>query len=85
MAYEHKEGYGAIFKNTKPGQHESAPAYRGNLMVGGVLYAIAGWVKTGAKGPFLSLKAQVDDGSRGEPRNEPKRDSAGLTETEIPF
>lgn len=60
MAYEHKEGYGAIFKETTK-KSEKGPDYRGNVMVAGVLYELAGWIKTGGKGPFLSLKAQPQE------------------------
>ena len=58
MAFEHKEGYGAIFKDNKKAS-ENGPDYRGNVMVGGVVYELAGWIKSGAKGNFLSLKAQL--------------------------
>lgn len=59
MAYEHKEGYGAIFRNNKK-KGEKEPDFRGNIMLAGVVYDIAGWTKTGSKGSFLSIKGQPE-------------------------
>lgn len=64
MAYEPKDGYGNLFKE-KEKKSENGPDYRGTLMVGGKVWEIAGWIKTGAKGNFLSLKGQ-------EPREKKK-------------
>jgi hypothetical protein len=58
MAYEHREGQGALFKNDKK-ESDKHPDYKGNIMLGGVVYEIAGWKKDGGKGTFLSLKGQV--------------------------
>jgi hypothetical protein len=58
MAYEHKEGYGGLFKETEK-KSEKGPDYKGNIMLGGVVYEIAGWKKEGGKGTFLSLKGQL--------------------------
>ena len=75
MSYEHKEGYGALFKDNKKGS-DKAPDYRGNIMVAGVVYELAGWIKTGAKGNFLSLKAQPQGDRQEAPRKSaPKDDS----------
>lgn len=57
MAYEHKDGSGAMFKNDKGGV-ETRPDYRGDLMLGGTLYEVAGWIKEGGKGKFMSLSAK---------------------------
>lgn len=57
MAYEPKDGNGALFKNDK-GDNDKRPDYRGNLMVGGVLYELAGWIKQGKNGPMMSLAAK---------------------------
>lgn len=57
MAYEHKNGSGALFKNDKQG-NESRPDYRGDLMIEGTLYEIAAWVKESGSGKkFMSLSA----------------------------
>ena len=57
MAYEHKDGSGSLFKNDKAGV-ETRPDYRGDVMVAGVLYEIAGWLKPKASNPaekYMSL------------------------------
>ena len=54
MAYESRDGFGAIFKNDKKG-NEKAPDYRGDAMLGGSMVEIAGWLKEGKNGKFLSL------------------------------
>ena len=46
---------GALFKNDK-GDNDKRPDYRGDVTINGVKYALAGWVKQGAKGPFLALR-----------------------------
>ena len=44
MAYIPQEGNGALFKNDK-GDNPARPDYKGDIMLGGVLYEIAGWIK----------------------------------------
>lgn len=61
MAYEHKDGSGSLFRNDK-GDNASRPDYRGDLMVGGTLYEVAGWIKESSNGnKFLSLSAKPKD------------------------
>jgi len=56
MAFEQKPGTGALFRNDKEG-NESRPDYKGDLTLeSGEKIRIAGWLKEGAKGKFLSLK-----------------------------
>lgn len=60
MSYQPKEGSGALFKNDK-GDNPARPDYRGDLMVGGVVYEISGWIKPLASDPekrFMSLSAK---------------------------
>ena len=77
MAYEHKESFGVLFKETEK-KNEKGPDYRGNIMLGGKLYELAGWKKEGAKGTFLSLKG-------GEPRAKDAPRGAHGLESDIPF
>lgn len=61
MAYQPKDNSGALFKNDK-GDNPSRPDYRGDLMVGGVLYEISAWIKplpSNAEKRFMSLSARV--------------------------
>ena len=61
MAWEPKEGSGSLFQNDKKG-NEKAPGWRGDIMLDGTLYELAGWVKTTAKGDkFLSLSGKVKE------------------------
>lgn len=60
MAYEPKDGSGALFRNDK-GDNPARPDYRGDLMVGGVLYEVSGWIKPLPSNPekrFMSLAAK---------------------------
>lgn len=60
MAFQHKDGSGALFKNDK-GDNPARPDYRGDLMVGGVLYEISAWIKplpNNAEKRFMSMSAK---------------------------
>jgi hypothetical protein len=58
MAYEPKEGAGAIFPNNK--QKDNQPDYRGDFMLNGEMYEVAGWKKqTQAGKTFLSIRVQA--------------------------
>lgn len=37
---------------------EKAPGYRGDIMLGGVVYEISAWVKEGKNGKFFSLSGK---------------------------
>ena len=63
MAFIPKEGSGSLFKNDK-GDNPARPEYKGDIMLGGVLYEIAGWVKPKTINPsenFLSLVGKPKD------------------------
>ena len=55
MAYEPKEGAGAIFDNRK--QSDKQPDMRGDFMLDGKMFEIAGWWKEG-RSRFLSSRVQ---------------------------
>lgn len=60
MAYEPKEGSGALFRNDK-GDNAARPDYRGDIMLGGVLYEVSGWIKplpSDASKRFMSLSGK---------------------------
>lgn len=74
MAYQPKEGSGALFKNDK-GDNPSRPDYRGDVMVGGVVYEVSGWIKplpSDASKRFMSLSAKPKQQQRQE-RQQPQR------------
>ncbi len=56
--YERKSGDGALFQNRK--QNEKQPDVRGNLLLDGKEYEIAGWQKSTRNGdPWWALKVQL--------------------------
>ena len=58
--YQHKDGSGAIFKNTRKDK-PSQPDCRGDLMLNGITYEIASWLKDGKHGKFMSLAVKVKE------------------------
>lgn len=81
MAYEQKDGSGALFKNDK-GDNPKRPDYRGDIMIGGVRYDLAAWIKEGNKGKFMSISAKPQQQDRGDAA--PAKAPADLND-EIPF
>lgn len=80
MAYEPKEGSGALFKNTRK-EAENHPDYTGNCVIGGKVMRLAAWIKEGKQGKFMSISIKPDDQQR-KPEPAPKQDPfAG----DIPF
>ena len=54
--YEKQDNSGALFRNNKKQEGDKLPDYNGTIKINGVEKQIAGWVRQGAKGSFLSLK-----------------------------
>lgn len=54
MEYDN-ELQGVIFKQAEK-QHAKSPDYWGKAQVSGVEYKLAGWIKEGKKGKFISIK-----------------------------
>lgn len=67
MAYEQKEGSGAIFKNDKKG-NEKAPDYKGSVFINGVETEIALWLREGQKGKFFSVSQKTKQAKQGTPQ-----------------
>jgi hypothetical protein len=64
-----KEGSGSLFKNDQ-GDNPARPKYKGDIMLGGVLYEIAGWVKPKTSNPsenFLSLVGKAKEQQASKP------------------
>lgn len=77
MAYEPKDGNGALFKNDK-GDNPARPDYRGDLMVGGVVYEISAWIKplpSNSEKRFMSLSAKPKQAQQ-KPAYRPSHDAA---------
>ena len=59
MAFEQREGQGSLFKNEKKLVSTHAD-YQGQIMIGGNIYYLNGWVKETKDGKkFFSLSAKV--------------------------
>jgi hypothetical protein len=67
MAYEPREGNGALFHNDK-GDNPARPDYRGDLMVGGVVYELSGWIKPVGEKRMLSLSAKPKEQRQSAPQ-----------------
>ena len=86
MAYTHKEGSGSLFKNDK-GDNPARPEYRGDIMLGGVLYEIAGWIKPKTSNPsenFLGLVGKPKDQTYTKPVAKPMPASPEIDD-DMPF
>lgn len=77
MAYEPKEGSGAMFRNDK-GDNPARPDYRGDIMLGGQLYEISGWIKplpSDASKRFMSLSGKPKGQRQAVPAPTPRQAS----------
>jgi len=82
MAFEKKEGSGALFKNNDR-QKDTHPEYRGDILINGEEYWLSAWVKEGNRGKFFSLAAKKKEERSGTAvkRNPGKQEE----DPEIPF
>lgn len=88
MAYEPKEGSGALFRNDK-GDNAARPDYRGDIMLGGVLYEVSGWIKplpSDASKRFMSLSGKPKQATAPAAKPAPARRPAPVDDdSNIPF
>ena len=86
--FQHKEGNGTLRPNDRKGDNEKAPNSKGDIMLGGVVYEIAGWTRTDKNGTkYISLSGKPKEARQerpAAPRQEPQRHSADLDD-EVPF
>ena len=83
MAYEQRDNIGTVFNNDRK-EKETHPDRTGTAMVDGVMYYVNGWVKQGAKGPFLSLSFKRKDAAHAAPRRDPISSGLDMTD-DVPF
>lgn len=81
MAYEQKDNSGVLFKNDRK-ETDKHPDRKGEALIDGKAYWVAGWLKDGKKGQFLSLAFTAKDEKPAE-KLDGKR--AGYQKPEIPF
>ena len=76
MAYEHKPGSFSLFKNEKK-TAENHPDYRGEgVDIGGTAIEVAAWLKTSAKGKFMSCTFKPKQEREKKPASFPDDDVA---------
>lgn len=86
MAYEHREGSGSLFRNTKKEEGSSQPDMRGDVLIGGVLHEVAAWSKvsdTAGKWLSLNIKPKQEQQKAPEPRAKPA--TLDSIEDDLPF
>lgn len=82
MAWEPKEGSGSLFQADQKG-NEKAPKWRGDIMLNGTVYELAGWVKETKKGDkFLSLSGKVKEERKPTPDPDPHNEASA---DDVPF
>lgn len=71
--YETKDNSGTLFKNEKK-QNANQPDYDGTVLVGGVEYRIAAWIKAANSGrKFMSLAFTPKQEPQAAPARQPAR------------
>jgi len=81
MAYEPKDLTGSLFKNEK--EAENHPDYKGQALIDGVPYWVAGWIKPTKDGSkFMSLSFRVKD---AKPQPVKEKQKTFKPDEEIPF
>lgn len=94
MAYQPKDGSGALFKNDK-GDNANRPDYRGDICINGELYELAAWIKplpSDSSKRYMSLsakpkQAQQQAPQRQQPAQRRQAPSSGFDDMDdsIPF
>ena len=81
MAYEQREGSGALFKNFK--KEGKQPDWRGDAMFEGKMIEVSGWTKPTSKGgEFISLS--IKEKTAYQPEQETKKPDP-FDDADIPF
>ena len=75
---------GVLFKNDRK-ESDSHPDYKGSAEVDGVEYWLSAWVKTGAKGKFMSLAFTAKEQKPNPPSREPVKQTRAQQRATDPF
>lgn len=54
---QQRDNSGVLFKNNRK-ENDKHPDYKGEINIGGRLFWLSAWLKSGSKGKFLSLAVQ---------------------------
>lgn len=82
---EQKDMSGVLFKNDKK-ETDKHPDYKGRITVNGTEYWLAGWIKPGKVGKYLSLSVSAKDGAiKPKSNTKPKQQQQDPAGDEIPF
>lgn len=74
--FQHKEGWGSIFKNDFKTEGDNKPSYKGKMMVNGKVLDVALWVKKSEGGKsYFSIK--VEEPYSPQPNNSTPPPPAG--------
>ncbi len=85
MAFEHREGSGNLFKNSRK-QKDTHPDYQGECLMNCQLMQIAGWIKDGKAGSYLSLKIEPKREMRKPAAQDSGRSTDGAEfDDDLPF
>ena len=86
MAYEQREGSGALFVNYKKDKGSKQPDWRGDAMFEGKMIEVSGWNKPTQKGgEFISFT--IKEKQAYEPKQEDTQDKKPnpFDDSDIPF
>lgn len=73
MAFEQKDGTGALFKNDR--KQGAGPDYKGDITVDGTAFWIAGWLKESKGGKkYMSLAVTPKEGTVVAKGSRPSKD-----------
>jgi uncharacterized protein (DUF736 family) len=86
MSYDNEKS-GALFRNAKKEEGSQQPDYRGEIVLDGKKWEVAGWKKQSKNGnPYLSLKLQEPREPKQEAKPQRTRDTAfDDMDSTIPF
>ena len=65
---------GVLFKNDRK-ENDKHPDYKGQCEIDGEEYWLSAWIKTGAKGKFMSLSFTAKEQPKNPPPREPVKQS----------